>query len=73
MTRLSVDDDLWNFGGRDSFAAWCRGTFGPWTGGWSVEAKDQFINDVLDVYESVIAAPAQFVSSKHASTRSAPR
>jgi trans-aconitate 2-methyltransferase len=31
VTRLSVDDDLWNFGSRDGFAAWCQGTFGPWT------------------------------------------
>ncbi|HEY6686861.1 MAG TPA: hypothetical protein VI094_11710 [Propionibacteriaceae bacterium] len=43
---------------RDGFAAWCPGTFGPWTDGWPVEAKDQFINDVLDAYESVIGAPA---------------
>ena len=40
--------------------AGCEGTFGPWTDGWSVEAKDQFINDVLDAYESVIGAPGIF-------------
>ena len=40
--------------------AGCAGTFGPWTDGWSVEAKDQFINDVLDAYESVIGAPGVF-------------
>jgi len=60
VTRLSVDDDMWNFGSRDGFAAWCQGTFGPWTDGWSAEAKDQFINDVLDAYESVIGAPGVF-------------
>ena len=35
-------------------------TFGPWRDGWSFEAKDQFINDVLDAYESVIGAPGVF-------------
>jgi hypothetical protein len=31
-----------------------------WTDGWSVEAKDQFIYDVLDAYEAVIGAPGVF-------------
>ena len=35
-------------------------TFGPWRDGWSFEAKDQFINDVLDAYESVIGSPDVF-------------
>jgi hypothetical protein len=38
----------------------CEGTFGPWTDGWCVEAKDQFISDVLDAYESVIGASGIF-------------
>ncbi|HKN45486.1 MAG TPA: methyltransferase domain-containing protein, partial [Propionibacteriaceae bacterium] len=60
VTRLSVDDELWNFGSRDGFATWCQGTFGPWTEGWPVEAKTQFIGDVLDAYESVIGESAVF-------------
>jgi trans-aconitate 2-methyltransferase len=60
VTRLSVDDQLWNFGSKDGFAAWCQGTFGPWTDGWPAPAKAQFISDVLDAYESVIGAPGIF-------------
>jgi trans-aconitate 2-methyltransferase len=60
VTRLAVDDELWNFGSRDAFAAWCKGTFGPWTDGWGLESKTQFISDVLDAYESVIGAPGGF-------------
>jgi trans-aconitate 2-methyltransferase len=60
ITGLSVDDEMWNFGSRDVFAAWCQGTFGPWTDGWPVEAKSQFISDVLDAYESVVGAPGVF-------------
>jgi trans-aconitate 2-methyltransferase len=60
ITGLSVDDEMWNFGSRDVFAAWCHGTFGPWTDGWPVEAKSQFISDVLDAYESVVGAPGVF-------------
>jgi trans-aconitate 2-methyltransferase len=54
VTKLSVEDERWDFGSRDAFAAWCQGTFGPWTDGWPVEPKDEFIRDVLDAYEPAI-------------------
>jgi trans-aconitate 2-methyltransferase len=46
VTGLSVEDERWNFGSRDAFAA-CQGTFGAWTEGWPLEPKDEFIRDAL--------------------------
>ena len=60
VTKLSVDDYVWNFGSRDAFTAWCEATFGPWTDGWTSEQKRAFIGDVLDAYESVIGEPDVF-------------
>jgi trans-aconitate 2-methyltransferase len=60
VTGVSVKDERWDFGSRDAFAAWCQGTFGPWTNGWLPEPKDEFIRDVLDAYESAIGESGVF-------------
>ncbi|MFM1731039.1 methyltransferase domain-containing protein [Prescottella soli] len=53
VTDLSVQDENWDFGSRDAFAAWCTAGSGAWTGHLSPADRPRFVDDWVRAYEDV--------------------
>ncbi|MGH8428254.1 MAG: class I SAM-dependent methyltransferase [Gammaproteobacteria bacterium] len=52
---IQVQDNAWDFGSRDAFAAFCRVTLADWLDRLPESDWPAFINDVLDAYAIVAA------------------
>ena len=55
-----VQDVSWDFGSRSALARWCAVGFGAWTDRLPAGAATGFVDDVVDSYEHVTAAPGLF-------------
>ncbi|HEY2157348.1 MAG TPA: methyltransferase domain-containing protein [Isosphaeraceae bacterium] len=55
VDRLRVEDEAWDFGGRDAFVAFGRATFVEWTSRLPEPIRERFIAAVLDRYRSLAA------------------
>jgi trans-aconitate methyltransferase len=55
VLRVEREDHAWDFGGREAFAAFIRGTFGVWTRRVPEDQREAYIADVLDRYRAVAA------------------
>jgi trans-aconitate 2-methyltransferase len=55
VLRVSTKDHAWDFGSRTAFAAFCAVGCVEWTRRLPEAERSDFINDVLDRYQTVAA------------------
>ncbi len=58
VLRIVTRDKKWNFGSREAFAGFARGTFGAWALTLPQGEREAFIGDALDRYRAAVAVTA---------------
>jgi trans-aconitate 2-methyltransferase len=59
VDSISVDDVLWDFGGREAFADWCAAGLVAWTGRLPEDRRLEFVQSVVDAYARVTGSDAR--------------
>ncbi|GMU57056.1 MAG: hypothetical protein AMXMBFR33_62020 [Candidatus Xenobia bacterium] len=60
VDHLEMLDRHWDFSTREEFVSWARVTFVEWTRELPEEAREGFIEEVLERYEKVTGVPNRF-------------
>jgi hypothetical protein len=61
LTRMTVTDRQWDFGSREDFAHWCSVGSAAWTERLAVDGRSEFVDEMVNSYETGAGRPGLFL------------
>lgn len=60
LTALTVTDREWDYASRNGFQQWCAVGTTAWTDRLPVDARNEFVDELVDAYEPIAGRPGLF-------------